>query len=73
MEHFACTPNPDGGWIPQQARKLIMRLGDEQPFRFLTHGRDKVQPRLSGPRLPGRAATQGQTIDGLGPERGASG
>jgi hypothetical protein len=48
MEHFACTPNPDGGWIPQQARKLIMRLGDEQPFRFLTHGRDKVQPRLSG-------------------------
>jgi putative transposase len=32
--------NPDGGWVAQQARNLIIQLGDEQPFRFLVHDRD---------------------------------
>jgi putative transposase len=40
IEYVACTTNPDGGWVAQQARNLIMRLGDEQPFRFLVHDRD---------------------------------
>src|SRR5438046_1801351 len=47
IEYVACTSNPDGGWVAQQARNLIMRFGDEQPFRFLIHDRDtKVQPCL---------------------------
>ncbi|MGH3085497.1 MAG: hypothetical protein ACRDNP_15840, partial [Gaiellaceae bacterium] len=40
IEYVACTSNPDGGWVAQQARNLIMRFGDEQPFRFLIHDRD---------------------------------
>jgi hypothetical protein len=40
IEYVACTSNPDGGWVTQQARNLIMRSGDEQPFRFLIHDRD---------------------------------
>jgi len=40
IEYIACTPNPDGRWTAQQARNLIMQLGDEQPFRFLIHDRD---------------------------------
>ena len=40
IEYVACTSNPDGRWVAQQARNLIMRFGDEQPFRFLVHDRD---------------------------------
>jgi putative transposase len=40
IEYVACTSTPDGGWVTQQARNLIMRLGNEQPFRFLVHDRD---------------------------------
>src|SRR4029453_12473175 len=40
IEYIACTSNPDGGWVAQQARNLVMQLGDEQPFRFLIHDRD---------------------------------
>jgi hypothetical protein len=40
IEYVACTSNPDGGWVAQQARNLIMRFSDEQPFRFLVHDRD---------------------------------
>jgi putative transposase len=40
IEYVACTANPDGRWITQQARNLVMQLGDEQPFRFLVHDRD---------------------------------
>jgi putative transposase len=29
IEYAACTPNPDGGWVAQQARNLIMRFGAE--------------------------------------------
>ena len=40
IEYLACTANPDRRWITQQARNLVMQLGDEQPFRFLIHDRD---------------------------------
>jgi hypothetical protein len=40
IEYIACSSNPDGSWAAQQARNLIMQLGDEQPFRFLIHDRD---------------------------------
>jgi putative transposase len=40
IEYVACTSNPDGRWLTQQARNLIIDLGDRQPFRFLVHDRD---------------------------------
>ena len=40
IEYVARTSNPDGGWVAQQARNLIMQFGDEQPFQFLIHDRD---------------------------------
>jgi putative transposase len=40
IEYVACSSNPDGRWISQQARNLVMQPGDEQPFRFLIHDRD---------------------------------
>ncbi len=40
IEYVACTANPDGRWVTQQARNLAMQLGNEQPFQFLVHDRD---------------------------------
>jgi putative transposase len=41
IEFVACTPNPTGAWVTQQARNLLMTLDDrEQPLRFLIHDRD---------------------------------
>jgi hypothetical protein len=40
VEYVACTPNPDGRWVAQQARNLVMQLGAQQPFRLLVHDRD---------------------------------
>ncbi len=40
IEYVACSSNPDGRWVAQQARNLVMQFGDEQPFRFLIHDRD---------------------------------
>src|SRR6266540_3089866 len=40
IEYVACTPNPDAPWVSQQARNLIMQLGDNRPFRLLLHDRD---------------------------------
>jgi putative transposase len=47
IEYIAATSSPDGRWAAQQARNLVMQLGDEHRFRFLVHDRDtKFQPRL---------------------------
>ena len=40
IEYVACTANPDGDWVAQQARNLIMQLPEQRPFRFLIHDRD---------------------------------
>ncbi len=40
IEYLACSSNPDGPWVAQQARNLAMQFADEQPFRFLIHDRD---------------------------------
>ena len=40
IEYVACSANPDGRWAAQQARNLMMQLGDDQPFRLLIHDRD---------------------------------
>jgi hypothetical protein len=42
LEFIACTANPDGTWVTQQARNLVMQL-DEQAhgFRLLIHDRDR--------------------------------
>jgi hypothetical protein len=34
------TTNPDGAWVAQQARNLIIELGEQQRFRFLIRDRD---------------------------------
>jgi putative transposase len=41
IEFVACTPNPRGAWVAQQAHNLLMTLDDrQQPVRFLVHDRD---------------------------------
>jgi putative transposase len=41
IEYMACTSNPDGAWMLQQARNLLMDLNDRgQRPRFLIHDRD---------------------------------
>lgn len=41
IEYVACTSNPDGAWMLQQARNLLMDIDDcGQRPRFLIHDRD---------------------------------
>src|SRR5207244_13199232 len=40
IEYVACSLNPDGRWVTQQARNLAMQFAGGQPFRFLIHDRD---------------------------------
>ena len=40
IEYVACASNPDGAWTAQQARNLMIQLGDDQQFRLLIHDRD---------------------------------
>jgi putative transposase len=41
IEFVASTSNPDGRWLAQQARNLLMHLADrEHSFRYLLHDRD---------------------------------
>jgi putative transposase len=41
VEYVACTSKPDTAWMSQQARNLLMDLGDRsQRPRFLIHDRD---------------------------------
>jgi hypothetical protein len=46
IEYLACSSNPDGRWVAQQARNLAMALGDEQPLRFLINDRDTKFSRV---------------------------
>jgi putative transposase len=42
LEFIACTANLDGAWVTQQARNLLMQLGEQEPmFRLLIHDRDR--------------------------------
>jgi putative transposase len=46
IEYLACTGNPNGAWMLQQARNLLMDLDDPEPqVRFLIHDRDAKFPR----------------------------
>jgi transposase InsO family protein len=41
VEFVASSTNPDGRWVAQQARNLVMQLDEgERRFRFLLHDRD---------------------------------
>jgi putative transposase len=40
IEYIACASHPDGCWVAQQARNVVMQLSDEHPFLFLIHDRD---------------------------------
>jgi transposase InsO family protein len=40
IEYIASSSNPDGRWVTQQARNLVMQLRDQHSFRFLIHDRD---------------------------------
>jgi putative transposase len=41
LEFIACTANPDGAWVTQQARNLVMQPGEHEPqFQLLIHDRD---------------------------------
>jgi putative transposase len=45
VEYFACSSNPNSAWMLQQARNLLMELGDhDRQVRFLTHDRDAKFP-----------------------------
>jgi putative transposase len=54
IEYIASSSNPDGRWVAQQARNLVMQLDDEQPFQFLatpssaTPSMRSFAPRASG-------------------------
>jgi putative transposase len=46
IEYLACTCKPNGDWMLQQARNLLMQLDDhERQVRFLIHDRDTKFPR----------------------------
>jgi transposase InsO family protein len=46
IEYAACSANPDGRWVAQQARNFTMQLGDGEAFRFLIHDRDAKFSRV---------------------------
>lgn len=46
IEYVACTPNPDGGWVAQQARNLIMRSVRSSRTGSRPRPRHEVLPRL---------------------------
>jgi putative transposase len=55
IEYVAC--NPDTAWMLQQARNLLMDLGDRgQRPRFLIHDRNTKFPRRSKPSSRTRAS-----------------
>jgi putative transposase len=49
------TANPDGAWVTQQARNLLLGLGERRrPMRFLLHDRDAKFCRSFGDVFPQR-------------------
>lgn len=45
IEYLACTSKPNGDWMLQQARNLLMELDDrKRPVRFVIHDRDAKFP-----------------------------
>jgi putative transposase len=79
IEYVACTSNPDGDWTAQQARNLMIYLGEEQPFRLLIHDRDSKfsggfdeifrSERVRVIRTPVRAAERERLCRTLGAHR----
>jgi hypothetical protein len=74
------TANPDGQWVAQQARNLLLVLGEQgRRARFVLHDRDAKFSRsfddvFRGEGWPGAAdadpGTQGERVRGaLGPDR----
>jgi putative transposase len=72
IEYVACTSKPNTAWMLQQARNLLMDLGDdERQVRFLIHDRDAKFPaafdallgarRSSSSARPSRHRTQTHT------------
>jgi putative transposase len=56
IEYMACTSNPDGAWMLQQARNLLMDVDDyDQRPRFLIHDRDMKFSRAFDAILHGEA------------------
>jgi transposase InsO family protein len=54
IEHVASTSKPNGDWMLQQARNLLMELDDHaRPVRFLVHDRDAKFPRTFDALLAG--------------------
>lgn len=37
---IGCTAHPNGGWVTQQARNLMMGLNEDVPFDLIIHDRD---------------------------------
>ena len=82
IEYMACTSNPDGAWMLQQARNLLMNLDDRgQRCRFVIHDRDsKFSRAFDGVfrsdgmrviRTPVRAPNANAHIEALGRQRPA--
>ena len=54
IEHVASTSKPNGDWMLQQARNLLMELDDHaRRVRFLVHDRDAKFPRAFDALLAG--------------------
>jgi putative transposase len=67
IEYVACTPNPDSRWVAQQARNLVMQLGERQPFHFLIHDRDsKFSPPNVGSAQFAPTASTGSSSSAAG-------
>src|SRR5215207_5379697 len=68
IEYIASSSKPDGRWVAQQARILVMQLGDEHPFQVpRARPRHEIHPRLRR-HVPHRGH-QGYPDADPGPER----
>jgi hypothetical protein len=59
LEVIACTANPDGAWVTQQARNLVMQLGEQgRRFELLIHDRDTKFSRAFDEAFRAEASTK---------------